>query len=54
MDFAEALRALMAERDVSGNALARIVPCDKALISRLVNGRQQPSASMARLLDNAL
>jgi transcriptional regulator with XRE-family HTH domain len=54
MNFAEALRALMADRGVSGNKLARIAPCDKALISRLVNGRQQPSESMARLLDEAL
>src|ERR1039458_477848 len=54
MHFAEALRALMTERGVSGNALAHTVYCDKALISRLVNGKQQPSASMARLLDDAL
>jgi tetratricopeptide (TPR) repeat protein len=44
----------MTERGVSGNALAHTVYCDKALISRLVNGKQQPSASMARLLDDAL
>ena len=54
MNFAEALRALMAERGMSGNALARKVPCDKALISRLANGKQHPSADMARLLDNVL
>src|ERR1022692_2956150 len=54
MNFAEALRALMAERGMSGNALARKVPCDKPLISRLANGKQHPSADMARLLDNVL
>jgi transcriptional regulator with XRE-family HTH domain len=54
MDFAEALRALMAERGVSGNSLARRAFCDKALISRLANGRQRPSTNMARLLDDAL
>ncbi len=54
MNFAEALRALMDERGVSGNALARTVPCDKALISRLVNGKQQPSRGMAQILDHML
>jgi transcriptional regulator with XRE-family HTH domain len=52
--FAEALRALMAERGISGNALARKIPCDKALISRYLTGRQQPSPRMARLVDDAL
>jgi transcriptional regulator with XRE-family HTH domain len=54
MDFAQQLRALMAERGVSGNALASRVHCDKALISRFVNGRQRPSAKLAALLDEAL
>jgi helix-turn-helix protein len=54
MDFAEALRALMDERGISGNALARRVHCDKGLISRLRNGKQPPSAKLARLLDEAL
>lgn len=54
MDFAELLRALMRERGVSGNGLARRAFCDKALISRLANGRQRPSANMARVLDDAL
>jgi transcriptional regulator with XRE-family HTH domain len=51
MDFAQALRALMDERGMSGNALAHRVHCDKALISRFVNGKQAPSAKLARLID---
>jgi transcriptional regulator with XRE-family HTH domain len=54
MDFAEALRARMAERGISGNSLARRVPCDKALISRFVNGKQKPSGKLARRLDEVL
>jgi len=54
MGFAQELRALMAERGVSGNSLASRVHCDKALISRFVNGKQQPSVKLARLLDEAL
>jgi transcriptional regulator with XRE-family HTH domain len=48
------LRALMDERGVSANALAHQVPCDKPLISRYLNGRQQPSGRMARRLDEVL
>ena len=54
MDFAHALRALMDERGISGNALARRVHCDKGLISRFVNGKQQPSPKLAGLIDKAL
>ncbi|HEY4853815.1 MAG TPA: helix-turn-helix transcriptional regulator [Streptosporangiaceae bacterium] len=54
MDFAQALRASMDERGMSGNALAHRVHCDKALISRFVNGKQAPSAKLARLIDEAL
>lgn len=53
-DFGEELRALMAGRGISGNALAKQVPCDPALVSRYVNGKQRPSAKMARLIDKAL
>ncbi len=52
--FAEALTALMAERGVSGSALARQVPCDRALISRYLSGRQQPSRRMACRVDEVL
>jgi transcriptional regulator with XRE-family HTH domain len=44
----------MAERGISGNALARKIPCDKALVSRYINGHQKPSPRMARLIDDAL
>jgi transcriptional regulator with XRE-family HTH domain len=54
MDFAHALRALMAERGISGNALARRAFCDKGLISKFVNGKRQPSAKLARVLDDVL
>ena len=54
MDFATLLRELMREREMSGRGLARRVPCDAALISRLASGRQRPSERMARLLDEVL
>ena len=52
--FAEALRALMAERGISGIALARQVPCDRALVSRYLSGKQPPSARMAARFDDVL
>lgn len=48
------LAALMAERGLGMRALARHVPCDPALISRLASGRQRPSAQVARRLDEIL
>ena len=54
MDFAWKLAALMAECGIGTRALARRVPCDAALISRLAHGRQRPSAQMARRLDEVL
>jgi transcriptional regulator with XRE-family HTH domain len=53
-DFAGRLTALMAERGLGVLALARQVPCDKALISRLASGKQHPSAQMAHRLDDVL
>jgi hypothetical protein len=53
-DFARTLRALMAERGTGVRALARQVPCDHALVSRLSSGQQAPSAGMARRLDEIL
>jgi tetratricopeptide (TPR) repeat protein len=44
----------MAARGASGNEVARQVPCDPALISRYVNGRQHPSAAVAARLDEIL
>lgn len=54
MNFAGKLAALMAECGIGTRALARRVPCDAALISRLAHGRQRPSAQMARRLDEVL
>jgi transcriptional regulator with XRE-family HTH domain len=54
MDFAAMMKALMDERALGVRALAARVPCDKALISRLANGRARPSRQMARRLDEAL
>lgn len=52
--FAGRLAALMTRRGLGVLAVARRVPCDKALISRLASGRQQPSRQMARRLDEVL
>jgi transcriptional regulator with XRE-family HTH domain len=54
MDFAARLAAAMTERGLSGRALARQVPCDPALISRLASGKQRPSEQMAQRLDDVL
>ena len=48
--LAEQLRALVARRGISGSELACQVPCDSALISRYLNGRQPPS----RRIDDVL
>jgi transcriptional regulator with XRE-family HTH domain len=53
-DFAGRLRVVMAERGLGVLALARRVPCDKALISRLASGKQRPSEQIAHRLDDAL
>jgi transcriptional regulator with XRE-family HTH domain len=52
--FAGTMRALMTERGMSGQALARQVPCDPSLISRVSNGQQRPSRRLAELIDSAL
>ncbi len=52
--FAGRLRALMAGRDLSQHALARKVPCSTAHVSLLASGKRQPSAQMARLIDDIL
>jgi transcriptional regulator with XRE-family HTH domain len=54
MDFGSRLSGLMTERGLGVRSLARHVPCDPALISRLASGRQQPSAQIARRLDEVL
>ena len=52
--FPGALRDLMTDRGIGVLALARLVPCDRAYISRLARGRQPPSAQIARRLDDIL
>jgi transcriptional regulator with XRE-family HTH domain len=54
MDFAAKMRALMQARGLGVRALARLVPCDPAAISRYRNGRQPPSPEMAQRIDDAL
>jgi hypothetical protein len=53
-DFSHELRALMAEHGAGVRALARQVPCDHALVSRLSSGERPPSAAIARRLDEIL
>jgi transcriptional regulator with XRE-family HTH domain len=48
------LSALMDARGIGGSALAKLVYVDAALISRLRNGRQQPSLATADRLDKVL
>ena len=54
MDFAERLRALMAERGIGVRELGRRVYRDKSYISRLASGRQWPSPEAARDIDAIL
>src|SRR6266700_3971232 len=54
MGFAEHLCALMAEREMSGQQLARLVPCHPSLVCHYRRGRKRPSAKMAKLFDMAL
>jgi hypothetical protein len=54
VNFAEMLDAAMTSRGIGVRALARRVPCDPALISRLARGSQRASAQMARRLDDLL
>jgi len=44
----------MDEREISGRALARKVPCDPGYVSRLASGKQRPSLRIARRLDELL
>ncbi len=53
-EFASLLRALMAERGLGVRALARRVPCDPGLVSRLRSGQDRPSPRIARCLDDML
>ena len=53
-EFGGLLSALMTERGLGVRALARHVPCDPALISRLASGQSRPSAQIAARLDEVL
>ncbi|UQA93416.1 helix-turn-helix domain-containing protein [Streptomyces halobius] len=53
-DFGIRLRALLADRGVSLRATARALNYDVAYLSRVVNGRQRPSAQLAEALDEFL
>jgi transcriptional regulator with XRE-family HTH domain len=52
--FAKALAVLLDQRGISANALARQIPCNRALISRFRNGTQQPSVRLAQRCDEVL
>lgn len=54
MNFGDLLSSLMQERGIGVRALARRVPVDPSLISRLASGQQRPSAQVARRLDEIL
>lgn len=54
MTFGEKLRALMAERQISQRALAKLVPCDDGFLSRVANDRRRPSVELAARLDEVL
>jgi len=53
-DFGSRVRALLAERGISLRATARALNYDPAYISRVINGRQQPSEALAAALDGLL
>lgn len=53
-DFGSRVRALLAERGLSMRATARALNYDPAYLSRVINGRQQPSEALAGALDGLL
>ncbi|WP_055556034.1 helix-turn-helix transcriptional regulator [Streptomyces sp. NBRC 110028] len=53
-DFGSRVRALLAERGLSIRATARALNYDPAYLSRVINGRQQPSKALAAGLDGLL
>jgi tetratricopeptide (TPR) repeat protein len=53
-EFSAQLAALMDQRGLGVRALARHVPCDPGLISRLASGHSRPSAQIAARLDDVL
>ncbi|MFF3374578.1 helix-turn-helix domain-containing protein [Streptomyces sp. NPDC002680] len=53
-EFGPRLRALLADKGVSMRAAARSLNYDVAYLSRVINGRQQPSGQLAMALDELL
>jgi hypothetical protein len=51
MTFGEKMRALMAERGMSVRGLARAVPCDPSLISKISRDLERPSQRVAERID---
>ncbi|MGH3381436.1 MAG: XRE family transcriptional regulator [Actinoallomurus sp.] len=54
MTFGEKMRALMAERGISLRKLAKAIPVDVGLLSKISHDLKPPSAKMAELIDKAL
>lgn len=54
MTFGEKLRQLMAARNVSQRALARLVPCNDGYLSRVARDAKMPSERIAGRLDELL
>jgi len=54
VEFGPRLRTLLADKGVSMRAAARTLNYDVAYLSRVINGRQQPSGQLARALDELL
>jgi len=50
----EALKAALAERDMSQNELARKVGCSYGQMSNIVNGRRNPRSDMLKKMCDAL
>lgn len=53
-DLAARVRAALHERGMSISAAARAMNFDKGYVSRVVNGKQRPSAALVTALDNLL
>ena len=53
-DFANRVRAALAERGISMRAVARTLNYDVSYLSRVVNGKQLPSPKLAEALDQLL
>lgn len=54
MTFGEKMRALMAERGISLRMLAKTIPADVGLLSKISRDLKRPSEKMAALIDAAL